>query len=153
MGKERTVDFLEEIENDLATLERNGFPTGFWSGSWENLIAKVGQVQNPEMRKVATKIAVAVMSYRRSMTGVQFGMLENKEYKRIFPNINKVGQFNIASISALKETFRGDLNKFYSLSMGKKNYDKLFGETETQGQEDISKMSDEELRAIISGGK
>lgn len=134
MGKERTIEFLEEIENDLSILEKNGFPTGFFSGNWENLLAKVGQVQNPAMRKVATKIAIAVMQYRRSMTGVQFGMLENKEYKTIFPAIKKVGQFNTVSIGALKDTFKGDLDKFYSLSMGKNNYSKLRGES--QGSKD-----------------
>lgn len=146
-GKERTVEFLEEIENDLSALEKSGMPTGFFSGNLENIVAKVGQVKNPEMRKVATKIATAIMQYRRSMTGVQFGMLENKEYKTLFPNINKVGAFNTATIGALKETFRGDLDKFYSLSMGDKNYKKLFGE----GQEDLSQMSDEELRRIAGG--
>lgn len=134
MGKERTVDFLSEIQGDLDTLEKNGFPTNFFSGNWENLLSKVGQVQNPEMRKVATKIATSIMQYRRSMTGVQFGMLENKEYKRIFPGINKVGEFNKATISALGETFKGDLDKFYSQSMGEKNYKKMLGKTEKQSQ-------------------
>jgi len=129
-GKERTIEFLGEIKDDLSALEKSGFSTNFFTGNWENLVAKVGQVKNPEMRKVATKIATAVMQYRRSMTGVQFGMIENKEYKRIFPNINKINVFNSASINALQESFRGDLDNFYSLKMGRKNYEKIFGKSE-----------------------
>ena len=127
MTKERTNEFLGEIRGDLETLEKNGINTSFLKGGVENLKARIGQVQDPEMRKVATKIAIAVMNYRRSMTGVQFGMIENEEYKRLFPSINKVGEFNTANLDALEETLGGDLKKFYSISMGKKNYDKLFG--------------------------
>ena len=130
MGKERTVDFLNEIQGDLGTLEANGIPSGFFRGNYENIIAKVGQVQNPEMRKVATKIATALMSFRRSMTGVQFTEAESKEYKRIFPDINKVGDFNTANINALTETFSGDTKKFYEQSMGASNYKNIFGGVE-----------------------
>jgi len=126
MGQERTVEFLGEIKDNLATLEANGINTNFLTGNMENLRARVGQVQNPEMRKVATKIMVAIMNYRRAMTGAQFGEQESREYKALFPNIDKIGQFNEATISALEETFQGDLDKFYSMSMGKKNYDRLF---------------------------
>jgi hypothetical protein len=126
VGKERTLDFLNEIEQDLSTLEKNGQPTGWIAGNWENILSRVGQVRNPALREVATKLAVNIMNYRRSMTGVQFGMQENKEYYRIFPNINKVATFNTATIKALRQAFTGDLDNFYSLSMGKNNYQKLF---------------------------
>jgi len=131
MGKERTVEFLGEIKDDLKTLEKAGYPTGFWSGNYENVLAKVGQVKNPEMRKIATKIATAMMTYRRDMTGVQFTEKEAKEYARIFPSIDKVGRFNSASIDGLRETFNGDLKMFYKQKMGKDNYSKIFSE-ETQ---------------------
>lgn len=126
MGMERTVDLLGEIQEDLDNLERMGLPTGFWSGTIENMLAKVGQVQDPEKRRIATKIAVAVMQYRRSMTGVQFGMKEHAEYKSIFPNIDKVGALNTANIKALKDSFKGNVDKFYSLSMGEESYNRLF---------------------------
>ena len=127
MGKERTIGLLDEIQDDLNTLEMNGTPTGFLSGNYENLLARVGQVKNPEMRRVATKVAVAVINYRRAMTGVQFGQIENREYKILFPNINKVGNFNTSAIQGLKDVFNGDIDTFYKQSMGSKNYDKLFG--------------------------
>ncbi len=41
------------------TLEKKGFPTGFWSGNMDKLMAKVGQIKNPEHMEIATKIAVA----------------------------------------------------------------------------------------------
>jgi hypothetical protein len=127
MGKERTVDLLREIKNDLRVLENNGVPTGFLSGNLENILQRVGQVKNPEMRKVATKIGVALMNYRKSITGAAFAAQETADYNKIFPGINKVGDLNSANIDALNEVFTGDVNKFYQQSMGSGNYKKLFG--------------------------
>lgn len=132
MGKERTVEFLNEIQGDITALEKMGIPTGFFRGNYENALAKIGQINNPEMRKVATKIATALMSYRRDMTGVQFTESESKEYKRIFPDTNKVGDFNKANIDALIQTFSGDLDKFYSQTMGEGNYKKIFKGNESK---------------------
>jgi len=155
MGKERTIELLNDIQNDLNILEKNGISTGFFSGKYENLLQRVGQVKNPEMRKVATKIAVSLINYRRAITGVQFGMIENKEYKNMFPNIDKIGKLNTSIISGLNETFAGDLDNFYSLSMGKDNYQEIFNaqKVEQSNSDDLSSMSDEELKAIINGGK
>ena len=135
MGKERTVGFLDEIKGDLKRLEDAGIDTNILSGTWEDMKSKIGQVQEPELRKVATKIRLAVMKFRRSMTGVQFGMKEHAEYEKIFPGINRTGEFNLATLSALEETFTGDLDTFYSLSMGDDNYREIFkGEVDGEYQ-------------------
>ena len=126
-GKERTIKLLSEIQGDLNNLERMGINTNIFTGTTEQIASKLGMVKNPEARKVATKIAVAIQNYRRSMTGVQFGMPENREYKVMFPSIGRTANFNSANINALKEVMQGDLDNFYSLSMGEENYKKLFG--------------------------
>ena len=131
MGKERTTEFLDEIQGDLDTLNTKGINTNIFSGTRENVFAKIGKVKDPEMRAVATKIALAVMKFRRSMTGVQFGIIEHREYQKLFPSISKTGNFNQATINALRQAFTGDVDKFYSQSMGDENYQNLF-----QGNDD-----------------
>lgn len=137
-GKERTMELLGEIEGDLATLEKAGIKTGFTSGSIENWVAKVGQVASPELRQIATKIATAVINYRRDMTGVQFGEKESREYKILFPSIDKVGNFNTSALKALKDVFKGDLKRFYTQKMGSSNYNKIFKEEENNNLSTIS---------------
>lgn len=127
-GKERTIGLMEEIQDDLNTLENNGIKTNIFSGTQEEINAKIGRVNNVDMRQVATKIAVAVQNYRRSMSGVAFSVPESEEYKKIFPSISKTANFNKANIDALSEVMRGDLDTFYSLSMGKEAYSNMFGE-------------------------
>jgi len=144
IGKERTIKLLSEIQGDLNTLEKNGVNTNIFSGTAENIASKLGTVKNPEMRKVATKISAALQNYRRSMTGVQFGMPENKEYKVMFPSIGRTANFNTANINALKEVMSGDLDNFYSLSMGEKEYRNIFKQsTETQTETKMQTFNSE----------
>lgn len=126
LGIERTLEFINEIQNDLITLENNGIDTNIFSGTAEEIFKKVGTVNNPQLRAVATKIATSMMNYRRSMTGVAFSVPETAEYKSVWPSIDKTSAFNMATINALKSAFSGDLDNFYANSMGRDNYKKLF---------------------------
>jgi len=126
IGKERTIKLLGEIQGNLNQLEEMGVDTNIFTGTAEQIAAKVGTVVNPEARKIATKISAAVQNYRRSMTGVQFGLPENEEYKVMFPSIGRTANFNSANISALQEVMSGDLDNFYGAYMGRENYKELF---------------------------
>lgn len=126
VGMDTTVKLLNNIRNDFSVMEKMGYDTGFVKGSIENIMSRVGQVSNPDARRLATTIALALIEYRRAMTGVQFGMKEHGEYKKIFPDIDKVKDLNMANLDALERTFNVKLDNFYSLSMGEKNYNKLF---------------------------
>jgi hypothetical protein len=102
MGKERTVEFLGEIQDDFDILEANGINTNIFTGTFEDMNKNIGRVANPELRKIATKIQTAIMNYRKSMTGVQFSAAESREYYNMFPSIGKTSNFNKANIDALK---------------------------------------------------
>jgi hypothetical protein len=151
MGKERTVDLLNEIQGDINALEKSGAGMGFLRGSIEGLMGRIGRTVAPQFREAATKIAISIFNYRNAMSGVAFGKEESAEYKRVFPNPKNLNEVNTATITALNRVFKGDIEKFYQQRMGKNNYQKLF--KQSTGNEDLSQMSDEELRAIISGGK
>jgi len=132
MGKDRTVEFLGEIQDDLNELEQRGVNTNIFTGSVEEINKKVGRVNDPALRKVATKIKVAIQTYRRSMSGVAFSVPESQEYADMFPSIGRTQNFNTANISALREVISGDLENFYSRSMGQDNYNKLFNTQASQ---------------------
>lgn len=125
-GKERTIEFMEEIRNDLAEYEKLGGKTNIFVGNVEKISGKVGEVKDAKLREIATKIATAIQQYRRSMSGVAFSVPESKEYSAIFPNIDKVSQFNTAVINSLTDTFRGDLDYFYGFTMGTDAYNEIF---------------------------
>jgi hypothetical protein len=163
MGKERTIEFLGEIQDDLDLLERNGINTNIFAGTTEDINKKIGRVNSPELRKVATKIQTAVQNYRRSMSGVAFSVPESEEYKSMFPSIGRTANFNTANIQALTETIKGDLDNFYGLSMGPENYQTLFGDVgqgAEQGdvQDKVNQArqagyTDEEIQAYLNGAR
>lgn len=134
LGKERTVEFLGEIKNDLETLKSAGVDTNIFRGTQQEIMNKVGMVGDPRLVKTATKIALALFQYRRSMTGVQFGMKEHAEYYKVFPSIKKEHGFNVTAVDTLKNTFDGDVERFYKQKIGNKNYSEIFGERETTTQ-------------------
>lgn len=147
-GKKRTVEFLQEIERDLKLFELNGGKTGFFKGKIEKLAGRVGQVPDPELRKIATKISTAIQSYRRALSGVAFSVPESKEYEAMFPNIDKVGEFNTANIEALIETFDGDLQFFFGSQMGDDAFQQIFNDKDvTDAITDTPSADTTELRA------
>lgn len=138
-GKERTVELLDEIKGDLDILEKNGIDTNILSGTYEEVQGKLGEVANPQLRQLITKINTAIYNYRKDMSGVAFPDKETRDYKRIFPGGGKTKELNMANINGLKNVFSGDVEYFYKRSMGSDNYNKLFGEepqsTQTQAQD------------------
>lgn len=125
-GQERTVEFLDEIHDDLKAYEKAGGKTNIFTGTMEEIAKKVGTVKDAELRGIAAKILKARQQYRRAMTGVAFSPGENLEYDAIFPSISKTAEFNTATIESLQEAFRGDVDFFYGFQMGNDAYQELF---------------------------
>ena len=151
-GKERTIEFLSEVADDLKKYEQNGGDTNVFTGTLEQLAGKIGMVKNPGLRKIASKILTARQQYRRSMTGVAFSKGESQEYDDLFPGIDKTANFNSENIGALQQTFSGDVDYFYTRRMGADNYNKIFKSgNEPQEQIDLSGYSDADLERIAGG--
>ena len=146
-GKERTVQFLDEIRDDLVKYEAAGGKTNIFSGTVEKVAKKAGAVKDEELRKIATKIAIAIQSYRRAMSGVAFSVPESKEYEAMFPNIDKTASFNRANIEALTEVFNGDLDFTYSFIMGDDAYNEIFKSNTGITEEEDLQLSDEDAYA------
>lgn len=125
-GKSRTVEFLNEVERDLAGYIVGGGDTNIFVWTEENIANKVGETARPELRNIATKIQTAIQGYRKSLSGVAFSEPESIEYRDMFPSVGRSPEFNMANIEALRETMEGDVRRFYSDIMGLSEYEELF---------------------------
>ena len=146
-GKERTVEFLSEIQDDLRTFEANGGNTNIFTGNTEKVAKMVGAVNDEELRKIATKINTAIQGYRRSMSGVAFSVPESEEYEAMFPNVDKTSNFNKANIEALTEVFDGDIEFIYSSVMGGDAYNEIFAKSMIESKTDVN-SPDQEIDAL-----
>lgn len=124
-GQERTIQFFDEIQADLDKYQAAGGNTNIFSGNAEKIAGAVGAVNDPKLRNIAQRIQTALQKYRRSMSGVAFSVPESKEYKSLFPGIDKTANFNRETINALKQTFSGDIDFFYENAIGPDAYDAL----------------------------
>lgn len=127
-GEERTIELIQEIGQDLRQFEINGGDTNIFSGTAQQIKQKVGAVGDKALAKIATKISVAIINYRRAISGAAFNELEAEEYRDVFPSTKNVAELNSAKLEALEEVFQGDVDFFYDFAMGSDNYQKIFKE-------------------------
>jgi hypothetical protein len=125
-GEIRTMDLFDEIQIDLEEYERKGGDTGIITGNIEAVANKLGRTTDPELREVAVKIGIALQRYRRAMTGVAFSPPEAEEYRKIFPSIDKVSEFNTATIQGAKEAMQNSLRSTFAITMGEQAYRDIF---------------------------
>ncbi len=136
MGQERTLELIGEIGEDLKDFEDKGGDTNIFTGTVQQVIEKIGEEGDAELAKIANKVHVAIINYRRAISGAAFNALEAVEYREVFPSSKNTAELNSAKIEALQEVFQGDIDFFYGFKMGEDNYNEIFkqaptGDTET----------------------
>ncbi len=126
-GLRETIKFVNEIENDLKEYEAAGGKTNIFRGTMENIYKAVGSIKDPKLRELANKIRIGIQQYRLKVSGKTFSIPESKEYEYIFPNINKIANFNYAAINALKSAMTTQLKSFYESVMGEEAFNNYVG--------------------------
>ncbi|MFA6278456.1 MAG: hypothetical protein WC622_17045, partial [Pedobacter sp.] len=125
-GRDDALANVDQIEDLLQQYQSKGGNTNLLSGGIEKFSENVLKyTNNSELATIANQIAIAIQSYRRSVTGAAFSESEAKEYASIFPAIGNVPALNKAKINSIKEVFNRNQENFYKRQMGATNYAKL----------------------------
>lgn len=101
LGRVATVASLKDTDAILTEMKAKGVPTGFFVGTAENLVRKLGETTNPEYVELANRLQGTLINYRRAATGVAFGAKEGADYERMFPNYKNELPVNQALIRGL----------------------------------------------------
>ena len=126
-GDDRAVQLLKEIAQDLKAYEDSGGRTNIFKGTSESALNKIaGITSNPALAELATKIQMGIQNYRKAISGAAFTESESKEYKAIFPSINKTKELNTAKLNAAVDVMSGNVDFFLGEQMGKSNYEEIF---------------------------
>lgn len=125
-GRFQTVEALSSIKDDIAAFKAAGGNIGLLKGSAESIANRLGQVTDPKVVDIATKLQSTLMNYRRSMTGAAFAESETAEYNKIFPTTK--GSIDLANIriDALVKMMNQSNESAYSFKIGKENYKRIF---------------------------
>jgi hypothetical protein len=127
-GRKEAITSLNVIQDLLDQYESQGGQTGIFTGSMQSIQNKIGEVGDPDLVNIATQIRLAIIDYRKAVSGAAFTESEGAEYEAIFPSVGKVSEFNRANINALMETFDRNHTVFMEQYIGAENYKNLFGE-------------------------
>lgn len=133
-GRMETVAALQAIRSDLTDLQKRKVPTGWLTGTVEDLTRKLGETGNPEYVALGNRIGIALANYRRSMTGAAWTESEGKEYLTRFPGYANDPSVNMAQISGLLDAFNISNRSFWSTKLGPQGADLLgYGGTAPAG--------------------
>jgi hypothetical protein len=125
-GKDATIRALERIRADLAKLKADNIDTGFLTGLKQKGLEKLGR--STDVSAVQNDIALAVIDYRKAVSGAAFTESEGQAYENVFPSSGKVPELNEIKINSLITKMREDKDSFIASRIGDENFNLIFGE-------------------------
>lgn len=143
---------LDSVKDALDRYYAAGGKTGIFYGSYEQVINKLGEVDDPELVSVAVEIASALQIYRNAVSGTAYSVQEGKDIASIFPGINKTQGLNEAVLTGRARAFEATIDETYRSVLGSA-YDQLKNANESgaKGQKGDSQFVEETLsRAGVS---
>ena len=126
-GRSSGAKALLSIKAEMAEYIDNGGDMNIFEGTKDAVSRKIDQVENKDLRKLASKMNLALIDYRASVTGAQFSDKENQQYKNVYPDIMNSFDVNEAQIDALIEVFTLNQKSFLESRIGETTYDRVFG--------------------------
>jgi hypothetical protein len=114
IGRDAAVGALRDIQSGLEEFNQLGGDTSLLVGGSEAVARKLGETTDQRLASVATKIRLAIQTYRRAVSGAAFTESESAEYESIFPQIRNDHQLNLTIIGALTDMFEANNSSFYN---------------------------------------
>lgn len=152
-GRLEAIDSLNHIKQLLSQYQSKGGDTNVLTGTEEQIAQKLGNTTNPELANIGNQIHLAIVAYRKAVSGAAFTPAESKEYEDIFPSTKNIGTLNDAKISSILEAFNLNQKSVLSNVIGPRNYDAIIGTSSTSPSGDSgTSAEDAYINSIINGG-
>lgn len=115
---------MVDLQSALNEYYAKGGKTNIFTGSLEKTMNKLGEVKNPELVDLATRISASLQVYRNAISGTAYSEQEGKDIASIFPGINKTQGLNTAIIDSRMKAFDSTIDGAYRTVLGG-TYDKI----------------------------
>lgn len=116
MQVEGRADALVAMKDGLALLNnmrREGVDTNILTGTWEEIVRKLGTTSHPKRVEFASRMQRALSAYTLAMSGVQFSENEAKRYYELFPNASNTLLVNEALAKSLLRSMGAEDKRFW----------------------------------------
>lgn len=117
-------DTLSQIGTQLADFYANGGSTNIFSGNFQKIVNKLGEVNDPKLANLATQIQGNLQVYRNAISGTAYSQQEGQDIASIFPGINKSETLNTAILKGRSTLFDSIIDSTYRSALGN-TYDDL----------------------------
>jgi hypothetical protein len=118
---------MGKLESQIQEFQKKGGDLGIFTGKTEEALRTVGTTQNPELASIANRISVAIIDYRKAVTGAAFTESEAKAYESLFPSIGKTPALNLQTIQDLKTIAKEQEEGTFKRILGESTYNQLYG--------------------------
>ena len=118
LGRMATLASLRDTRDILKELEAKGVPTGWLTGTVENLARRLGKTTNPEYVALSNRLMGTLINYRRAATGVAFSARESADYERMFPNYKNDLPVNLAQIDGIERELTTYDKEYWTHKLG-----------------------------------
>lgn len=126
-GKRNAMEALNSIETKLNEFKAAGGNTNIFTGLSEKALEKGGLTKDPKLANLANSIAIAIIDYRKAITGAAFTESEGEAYEQVFPSVGNTTELNTEKISTLKESLTRNQDNFIKSRLGETNYNRILG--------------------------
>lgn len=148
-GREDLLAAIDSIESGLKELKDKDISTGFLTGLTERALERGGfAVGTPEQNELANEIAIAIIDYRKSVSGAAFTESEAQAYEKVFPSTGKTEALDQAKINSLRRTANTRLDEFYERSIGS-SYRAIMGIAPEEEEIPITTLEDARTNDVI----
>lgn len=118
-SRQATIAALEDTKTMLDELKAAGVPTGWFTGTVEDLVRRIGETTDPRRVALKNRLLDTLIQYRRAATGAAFGEKEGQTYAQMFPNYSQSMPVNQAAIEGLIRAMRGNDQTYWESKLGK----------------------------------
>ena len=122
---ESAMSALVSIQQWLDAFYKAWGNTNIFAGTSEQVANKIWKTTDPELKKLATQINVAIQKYRQAISWAAFSEQEAAEYASIFPSTKNSKELNTALIDWTLQTMLQNLNSSYAQILGTSTYTDL----------------------------
>jgi len=119
LGRQATMASLKDTRAILQELKAAGVPTGWMTGTVEDLARRLGKTTNPKYVELSNRLMGTLINYRRAATGVSFSARESGDYARMFPNYRNDLPVNLALIDGLEREMRTYDRTYWEHKLGR----------------------------------
>lgn len=129
-GRIKSIDALNNVKETIQEYEAAGGKLGLLKGNAESIANKLGQITDPALVDIATRMQLALIDYRRAVSGAAFTESEMQQYNQLFPTTKGKAELSLQKIDTLTDIFHRNNQSSVSAVIGQDSYDALFKEPE-----------------------